>query len=484
MNYDPAQRHRVVHSFSAFAREAWKIVDSAPLQWGWFLELLCDELQRWAERKEGYRNLLLAVPPGMGKSLYASVLMPAWQWLREPSTQYLCCTHGQQLAIRDNVKMRDLVRSQWYQELVCGQWELKADQDQKMHYENTCRGLRQAIGGNSGLTGWRGDDIIIDDPLDLNPRKPPRQEDRDTAFAWVQYIRGNRINDPRRSRTLLISQRSFEDDPAGRLLEAEPDSWRAVCFDMVRDSALTLRHPDDPRADGELLFPERIGPIEVEHRRSRLGPEQFQAQDQQQPSIASGNIVREDDIIIVESAANEYQYKVMSWDLAFKGDATSSYVVGTVWGVNHPTSIDNREFTLLDVWRDQVDYLGSKAAVESLFMRHPDTGAVLVEDKANGPALISELSYKMPNIVPFNPAPYGDKAQRLRAITPVFAQRRIRIVRADWNKQYIEEIVRAPKYPTWDQVDSTTQAVLCCIYESNKLQAATAPRRVRILGGW
>ena len=476
-------RSLLLNSFPEFVRQAWRFVDGSTLVWGWYMELLCRELQRWAQHD--VRNIILSVPPGFSKSLCAAVLLPAWIWLRNPSNQFLSCTHNATLALRDCVRTRNLIRSSWYQDLVAGAWALKEDQDVKSHYETTLFGKRQAIGGKTGLTGQRGDDIIVDDPVDINPRKPPGPEELRAATEWVQYIRATRINDPKTARCLLIAQRCHEDDPTGVLLREELDEWHVVYFDLEYDPAMPHRHPDDPRTEaGELLFPERMGGVEVGLRRKRLGPEQYSAQCQQQPVIVGGNIVHGEDLPIIESAADKYQHIIISWDLAFTGEETSSWVVGSVWGINSPESVEYRRFHLLDLVRIHADYPASKAAVRALALRWPEASFVVIEDKANGPATLSELKHLVANVVPFNPAKYGDKIRRLRAVSPIFRAGQVALVRGDWNAEYIDELTRAPKISRLDQVDSTTQALLGAQYHLVEWTKACEARRRVALGGW
>lgn len=469
-------------AFERFYRLAWQYVDGAPLVWGWFPQLLCRELERWGTGKT--RNLLIAVPPGLSKSLSASVILPAWMWLRQPSTQFLCCSHTQTLATRDCVRMRNLVRSEWYQSLIARRWKLKDDQDQKTYFANTTHGHRQSLGGNSNLAGWRGDCVIIDDPVDVNPRRPPRKEDLDNAHAWVQAIRSQRVNDPKTSRTLLIAQRSYPDDPSGRLLQEEPEEWRTVYFDLEYDPSMPFRHEADPRTkSGEILFPERFGEREVAQRKRALGRVQYQAQNQQQPAATAGNLIKRSLVEVITDPVYNYQHMLISWDLAFKGETTSSWVVGSVWGVNAPSSLDDRQFDLLDVYREQLDFVQTKTAVQRLAVRWPQCNYIVVEDKANGPALISELRHTLPNIVAFNPTPYGDKMSRLRAISPIIDQGRLRIVKDVWNETYLDEICAAPACRDWDQIDSTTQAILGSIHELPKWEQQTQ-RQSTVLGGW
>jgi predicted phage terminase large subunit-like protein len=464
-------------SFPTFVKHAWRLIDTSGLQWNWFTQALTEELQNWAERK--YRNLIIAVPPGSAKSLCASVLLPAWIWVKDPSVQFLCCSHNHTLSTRDNQKMRELIKSDWYQDLINREWSLKIDQDQKTRFANTKLGQRQSLGSKSGIAGFRADDIILDDPLDCNPRKPPRQEDLDSTYAWVRYILSQRVNNPKTSRTLLIAQRLYEDDPVGRLLEEEPDNWNTFYFDMEYDPTMPHRHPKDPRTKpGELLFGERFGIEEVQNRKVSLGPQQYSAQNQQQPVPLSGFIVSADDLIVIDKPEELYGQIIISWDLAFKGTEASSSVVGTVWGINTPTNINTRCFDLLHVYRERLDYVGTKAAIKNLAFRYPTHKACVIEDKANGPAVISELKAEIPTIVPFNPGTYGDKIQRLRSITPVIAQHRLRLVKANWNSPYIYEMVAARENAKHlDQVDSTTQAILFAQFgKQNKVR--------KLVGSW
>lgn len=64
------------------------------------------------------KRLLMNVPPGMMKSLLTGVFFPAWEWGAggQPSMRYLTTAHKEDLAIRDNLKCRRLISSDWYQE--------------------------------------------------------------------------------------------------------------------------------------------------------------------------------------------------------------------------------------------------------------------------------------------------------------------------------------------------------------------------------
>jgi predicted phage terminase large subunit-like protein len=54
--------------------------------------------------------------------------------------------------------------------------------------------------------------------------------------------------------------------------------------------------------------------------------------------------------------------------------------------------------------------------VEALTQRYPDTGTILIEDAANGPAIIDALVHRIPGIIAVSPQ--GGKLARAHAAQP------------------------------------------------------------------
>lgn len=82
-----------------------------------------------------------------------------------------------------------------------------------------------------------------------------------------------------------------------------------------------------------------------------------------------------------------------SWDMTFKKTVSGSFVVGLVAGTNGPNGY------LLDCFRERVDFVGSVDAVLGMTYKWPTVAAKLIEDKANGPAVVSELSDRVSGLV-------------------------------------------------------------------------------------
>lgn len=89
------------------------------------------------------------------------------------------------------------------------------------------------------------------------------------------------------------------------------------------------------------------------------------------------------------------------------------------------------------------------------------TMAILIEDKANGSAVIQMLSHEIPGILPVNPG--GGKVARAQAISPLVEAGSIHLPHPDyspWVEDFIEECMQFPNGAHDDQVDAMTQVLL------------------------
>jgi hypothetical protein len=157
------ERELCRRSLAEFAKRAWHVLEpAAELKWGWVLDAICEHLE--AVTKGEINRLLINVPPGSMKSLLTGVIWPAWEWgpRNLAEMRFVSTAHEEQLAIRDSRRCRDLIKSDWFQNL----WplELAADLDGKREFGNIRKGIRQARAFTS-MTGVRGDRVILDDPI-------------------------------------------------------------------------------------------------------------------------------------------------------------------------------------------------------------------------------------------------------------------------------------------------------------------------------
>jgi predicted phage terminase large subunit-like protein len=145
---------------------------------------------------------------------------------------------------------------------------------------------------------------------------------------------------------------------------------------------------------------------------------------------------------------------IQSWDMAFKDLATSDYVVGQVWAARKADRF------LLDQTRQRMDMPSTKEAVRELSRRWPKAAAKLIEDKANGPAVIQELQHELSGLISINPE--GGKIARAHAVSPQIESGNVYLPHpaiAPWVDAFIEEAAGFPNGRNDDQVDARTQAL-------------------------
>lgn len=418
------------HSYERFLWQCWPILEpSDPLEWTWFLSLICRALER-VTRGE-IRELLICMPPGFAKSLLASVFWPAWWWLRDPSQRFLTLSSSDRLKTKDSRRMREVLRSPWYRRLVVELdaakrtpgWEISKDQDEKVYFENSARGGRFAYATGGSVTGDRGHGQIIDDPHQIKHVLGSTEQVAAAlgkAHDKVDVVLPSRVIDRRKAWRVTIQQRVHQDDVAGRQIE-DPDIAKIILPMHAFSEDHPWRHPEDPRAEGELLDPVRMPEelVQKEARKlERQAPGQARAQHEQQPVPAGGGTFQRVWMRHYthrpERPPEPYHEIVTCMDATFGSKGKSaSHVALCTWG-----RIGVKHY-LLDRVRRRMSYVEMRQAARDQVARWK--GHLVIEVKALGPALVEELKAELPAVIPFLPDPYGGKEARAQLSTPYWA---------------------------------------------------------------
>src|ERR1019366_6732851 len=143
---------------------------------------------------------------------------------------------------------------------------------------------------------------------------------------------------------------------------------------------------------------------------------------------------------------------IQSWDCAFKDLKTSDFVVGQV-----QARLGSRRY-LLDQVRSRLDMPGTVQAIRTMSAKYPNSGAKLVEDKANGPAVIQTLKLEISGLIEVNPE--GGKVSRANAVAPAVEAGDWFLPHpgiAPWVLDFIEECASFPNGAHDDQVDAWSQ---------------------------
>jgi predicted phage terminase large subunit-like protein len=424
------------------------------------LDLIDAELVRLADTTDG--RLLLSMPPQEGKSQRASRRFPLWMLTQRPDTRIAMCSYEHGVARRWGRAVRDDITA--HQTLL----GLQVRDDLSAQHEwqlSGHEGGMYAVGIGGGLTGRPVDLLIVDDPVkDREQADSPTYRER--AWDWWLEVGSTRLAPG--APVVVIATRWHEDDLIGRLLAAEDGHlWRVVNIPAQADHDPNKGETDPlGREPGEFMQSAR-GRTKAQWQaiKVRSGSRTWASLYQGRPAPAAGDIfqrewwreytsprwVVRDDGSHWAPGADEV---CMSWDMAFKSTDGSDYVVGQVWARY------GLEMFLLDQIHDRLSFTETCAALRRMAAKWPQAVLKLVEDKANGTAVINSLSRQVPGLVPVEPD--GSKEARARAVTPFIEAGQVWLPApeiAPWVGGFIDEAAAFPNGSHDDQVDACTQAI-------------------------
>lgn len=478
------RRERSAASFADFFELLWPSLEpSTPLVRGRALDAILEHLD--AVGRGEITRLLVNVPPGFSKSVATSVFLPAWIWgpLGQPGKRFISFAHESGLAVRDNLRGRNLILSEEYQEAWGRSFEFAGDQNAKTLYENTRGGWRFATSVGSAVTGRRGDFLLVDDPHSTKSAESDVQ--RRATLRWFAETLPTRLNDQRTSTIVVIMQRLHTNDVAGHILKSEL-GYEVLCIPMEYEPDHPVRSTRwrDWRTEvGELADPVRFTREAVDSLkrsfRSQGGDFAVAGQLQQRPIPRGGGLFKEEWFKFLDRAPSPEQIAVgpvRGWDLG--GSEDGDHTVGVKGCV-----LRTGETVILDVRRAQLEPSGVYALLRStaeadgnriVHSIPQDPGQAGKDQKRH---IAAELRGHQ---VFFSPES-GSKEVRAAPLASQAAAGNLRLVRAEWNDAFISEACEFPRGAWDDQVDAASRmfARLLVRTTGDELSAGASGFRVR-----
>lgn len=423
------------------------------------LDLIDEALVKLADTPDG--RLAISIAPQEGKSQRCSRRFPAWLLARNPELRIGIISYEHSVARRWGRAIRDDIRT--HEE----QFDLRIRDDvsaqDEWQLENHEGGV-VSVGIGGAINGRPVDVLIIDDPF-KSGKEAASPTTRENVWQFWQDVGMPRLAPG--GIVLIVMTRWHEDDLVGRLINPpeeeediqdgfKPHDWvelniKARCEDE-----------DDPlgREIGEYFESARGRTVEQwMAREAATEPKTWEALYQGNPSVREGELfktanwkhLRPGELPPVGPDSDFFQ----SWDLTFKGKPTSDYVVGGFWVAT------GANMYLLDVVRRRMGAGQTIQAIQDMKKKWPMTRAILIEDKANGSAVMDLLADKIPGLIPVQPL--GDKYARANAAEPFHRAGNLWLPNEKdhaWVKRYIKELAAFPNDKYDDQVDMTSQAVV------------------------
>jgi predicted phage terminase large subunit-like protein len=425
---------------------------------GWHIDAIAEHLE--AVTRGEISRLYVNVPPGAMKSLMVSVFWPAWEWGPKglSSTRYVATSHSERLAVRDNLRCRRLIESEWYQ----ARWPiaLMGDQNAKTKFENTATGFREAMPFTS-LTGSRGDRVLIDDPLSVDDAKSEakRESVNETFLEAVP----TRLNNPDRSAIVVIMQRLHERDVIG-VIRAKSLGYEGLVLPMEFESDRRCRTSIgfvDPRVeDGELLFPERFTPEVVARDKAAMGSYAWAGQAQQRPAPREGGMFKRGWFGSIRAIPAGTKF-VRGWDLAASTDDGAAYTAGAKVG-----RMPDGRFVIAHCARERLSASGvEKLMLATAWADGKDCRISFPQDPGQaGKAQAQYLSRQLAGFRVTHSPETGDKATRAEPLSAQAEAGNVDILRTGdvekdgWIEPFLDELCVFPNGQFKDQTDAATRA--------------------------
>ena len=253
------------------------------------------------------KKLMITMPPQHGKSEGATRRLPAFVLGQDPDKRIAIVSYNAIKARKFNRELQRIMDDDRYYELfpqtlLAGQASYQEQGRRSRNYARNsdeceivgCQGSFKTIGVGGSLTGEPVDMLIMDD-LYKDASSAWSPVIRQNVADWYDTVASTRLHND--SQQLLVFTRWHMEDLAGRLLEQEgvydpienPQGWLLVSFPAIQNRSPSEQ---DPRAEGEPLWPERHSLEKLLEIKGR-SPTVFESLYQQNPQPSQGLMYEE-----------------------------------------------------------------------------------------------------------------------------------------------------------------------------------------------
>lgn len=394
-----------------------------------FHKYLCDKIQEFLETPTDNPMdiLLLSVPPRHGKSFTVTETLPSWYLGKNPDGNVIIASYEGTFAESFSRRNRDK-----FNEYASAVFGVKPnDKVQGVALWETEQGGRcRAAGLKGGITGFGADLFIIDDPI-----KNKESADSETVLAKIHDEMGpsvqSRIHPG--GKLIVIQTRWVENDVIGYI----QNNWSEFIWATINLPCECEDPDNDPlgRQLGDSLMGPHLGDMDLPQRicndnnwlrKKKIlvmagdGERTWNALYQGHPSAQQGNLFKSTWWQPYERSKvsfNDMEYTCLSVDATFKKTETSDMVAIELWGL-----AQNHAY-LYKLVNKRMGFVETVNKIKEILKEYPGIDQLLVEDKANGSAIIDMLRYTdgIPPIVAVQPL--GGKYSRAQAVSPYVESR-------------------------------------------------------------
>ncbi len=432
-----------------------------------FADSVCPALDQFiVDVRVGKRPVvILEAPPQHGKSEMVSRKLPAFLMGSWPEVRIASASYSNGLAGAMSLEVRRNLISDAHLRLfpVNGpkrKYTVNRNGEFSSPHGSGSQ-ISDGIGG--GFTGRPADIFIIDDPI-KNNEEALSDVTKEKVWNWYQSTSKTRMSE--NSGQIIMATRWAEDDLSGRVIQMYENNPRLTVLNFP---AINL--PSEVGFNRNLptgaLVPGLHSLEQLNELKSELSDYWWAALYQQTPKALGGNVFKEKGVrfYLPKDLPKKFDKIIDSWDCTFKDTDGTDYVVGQKWG-----KVGAYAYLLHQI-RDRMGFTETAEWVQKL--RNWNgliSREILIEDKANGPAVIDFLKKEVFGLIPIEPD--GSKLARAHAVTSVWEAGNVWLPHPDiapWigsvriadskPDTFLSEITHFDAGAHDDQVDSMTQAL-------------------------
>ena len=501
--------------FYSFVKDFWCEADPAPFIDGKIIQFYCEFFQYLCRPWLGYdgpekeiilpepvgdetwddieiidvrqnkQNGNINLPPRHTKSKTFNVLGGLWMWLNDP-IKLASISHTQGLAGEMNIARQRVLNSERFK-FFFPDIQLVTNSAFKL-VDNRAAELYSM--NRDAMTGYGADILICDDLTNAEAARKDKEE-MNNAWSFFRNTLPSRVNNPDKYIILNIQQRLAPNDVTGRIKNDEvlasqfifvvlPAQFKKHTYLICPISGDIIEYKQD-----DYLWPERFG--DYSRIKALVGPTVWETQYLQNP-IASDQTIIKEDMIKEEDCIN-----VPGWDT--HNNRIDENVATVIYGshdfpVKDKSKNDflgsllaykiNKTIYIVDCLEAKQNFTRSKQYLMSL--ENVYEGIInIIEDKANGSPLMTELQDDVPGMRAWNPGNM-DKSERMQYASDYVQSGNVVFVRTKWdatqNKYILTEnmqnlkqrLIAFPFVQHDDIVDAFTMLILY-VFQGQKYAA-------------
>ena len=421
-----------------------------------------------------YIGIALSQPPQTGKSRCITETLPSYFLGRNPYKNVIEVSYSDTFANKFGRRNLEKI-NQYGKQLFNITLSRAKSAAEEFEIEGTRGGMLSA--GLSGqITGNPADLVIVDDPYKTMIEADSPSHKALVMDVWTSAIK---FRVSATCKFIVVHTRWNEDDLIGYLLANEPDRWFEINLPMLAEED----EPFTGRKIGDPLLPEAGKDKEwVEEQKESFlkdplggGTRAWNAGYQQRPSSKEGNLIKREywqryKLSLDMQKGIGLDEMLQSWDCSFKDTSNSDRVAGGVWGRKGANCF------LMDVKYERLDIIKTMESISKFAKKYPKALAKLIEDKANGSAVIQMMKTKVPGLIPIQAT--KSKEERVNAVLPVWESHNVFIPdeieispgkwkNCEWADRVIDQCASfkpGKKVQADDLVDMSSQALNRLMY--------------------